>query len=248
LRLRQIGIVLAASAGLAFSQTFEVVSIRPSGPNTARRFTLDRSQLVARAQTLATLIASSYPDVPLWRVSGGPSWATKDLWDVVAKCPPGIPSDEQQLWRKTEQMLRTLLADEFRLQTHFEHREQSVYELVIAKGGPKLRPSVADEFSYRATSTGMEVRHVVMADFATLLYSPNSRREVADRFVVDKTGLTGYYDFSLNWAPANIQPDTADPQPSIFTAIQEQLGLRLQPGKGTVDFLVIDRAERPPEN
>ena len=197
---------------------------------------------------LAMLIATSYPGLPLWRVSGGPPWATKDLWDVVAKFPPGMPGDQQQLGRKTEQMARTFLADQFKVQTHFEHREQPVYALVVAKGGPKLRHSVDAQFSYRVTPTGMELHHIVMAEFAVLLYSPNSRRDIADRFVVDRTGLTDYYDFTLNWAPANVPPDTANPQPSIFTAVQDQLGLKLEPSRGLVDFLIIDHAERPEQN
>ena len=241
-------------AGLAYTihaqapQVFEAATVRPSGPNTAWRFTADRSQLVARAHTLTMLIATSYPDLPLWRVSGGPPWATRDLWDIVAKLPPGTPGDQPQLDRKTEQLLRALLTGQFRIQTHFEYREQPVYELVVARGGPKLKPSDGAQFSYRDTLTGMELRHIAMAEFSALLYSPNSHRETANRFVVDRTDLAGYYDFPLNWAPSNVLSDTANQQASIYTAIQEQLGLKLQPGKGTVAFLVIDHAETPPAN
>jgi uncharacterized protein (TIGR03435 family) len=194
------------------------------------------------------LIATSYPALPMWRISGGPPWTTKDRWDVAAKLPPGMPGDQEQLWRKTEQMLRTLLADEFKLQTHIEHREQPVYELVVSKSGPKFKPSVTAEFSSRSTPTGMEVYHVTMAEFAEILYCHECTREIADRVVVDRTGLTDYYDFTLSWRPANAPSETANLQPSIFTAVQEQLGLKLEPSKRLVDFLVIDHAERPSQN
>jgi uncharacterized protein (TIGR03435 family) len=227
---------------------FEVVSVRPSGPNATLKSAADRSRFVATNHTLAMLIASSYPDLPLWRISGAPSWTTKERWDFVAKLPPGMPGDQEMLWRKTEQMLRTSLADEFKLQTHFEHREQPVYQLLVAKGGLKAKPSVAAEFSSRPTPTGMEIKHVTMAEFAELLYCPECTRQIADRVVVDRTGLTDYYDFSLNFAPSNLPADTANAQPSVYTAIQDQLGLKLEPSKGLVDFLVVDRAERPSQN
>src|SRR5205823_12592960 len=114
-----------------------------------------------------------------------------------------------------------------------------VYGLFVIKGGPKFKPSVTAEFSSRSTRTGMEVHHVTMAEFAELLYCHECTREIADRIVVDRTGLTDYYDFTLNWAPATVPSDTENPQPSIFTAVQDQLGLKLEPGKGLVDFLVI---------
>jgi uncharacterized protein (TIGR03435 family) len=231
------------------SDTFEAASIRPSGPDSTVRSKVDRSQFVATRHTLAMLISSSYSDLPTWRVSGGPSWATKDPWDFVAKLPPGMPNDQEQLYRKTEQMLRTLLAEEFKLKTHVEAREQPVYDLVTAKGGPKLKRSEAAQFSYRVTPGGVEFRYVVIHEFVSFLYCPNCTRQFADRVVIDKTGLTGYYDFTLNWAPSNSQSDTVvNPGPSIFTAVEEQLGLKLEPRKGPVDFLVIDQAERPSQN
>ena len=172
----------------------------------------------------------------------------KDRWDIVAKLPPGMPDDQEQLWRNTEQMLRTFLIDEFKLQTHLEKKERPIYELVVSGSGPKFKPSVAAEFSSRSTPMGMEVHHVTLAEFAETLYCHECTREIADRVVVDRTGLTGYYDFMLSWRPANAPTDAANAQPSIFTAIQDQLGLKLEPSKGLIDFLVIDHAERPAQN
>lgn len=228
------------------SETFEAAVVRPSGSGSTFQSTLTPSQFVASRHTLQMLIQTAYPDLPPWRMSGGPRWATTDMWDLVAKLPAGAPTDQERLYRATEQMLRNFLAGEFRLKTHFVEREQPVYELVPAKGGPKLKPSESAEASGRRTVTGIEQRHSTMQEFASSLYCPNCGRQAADRPVLDKTGLSGYYDITLDWSSSNIQSDT--PGPSIFTALEEQLGLKLQPAKAAIDFLVIDQAERPPQN
>ena len=87
-----------------------------------------------------------------------------------------------------------------------------------------------------------------MQEFTGSLFCPNCGRQAADRPVFDKTGLSGYYDLTLNWSPSDIQSGPTALGPSIFTALEEQLGLRLQPGKAAIDFLVIDQAERPAQN
>lgn len=229
------------------SDTFEVALVRPSGPDSTFRSSLDASQFIASHHTLSMLIASSYPELPSWRMSGGPSWIATDFWDFVGKLPPGIPSEQEPLYRRTEQMLRTFLAETFQLKTHFEQREQPVYELVAAKSGPKLLSSGAAQFGFRATSRGVEFRHVTTEQLAKFLYCPGCARQAADRPVFDKTGLTGFYDFTLNWAPSNL-PENSVAEASIFTALEEQLGLKLQPQRAPIDFLVIDHAERPRQN
>lgn len=239
-------VVVACSAYAQSSETFEAAIVRPSGPKSTFQSTLTPSQFIASRHTLQMLIQTSYPDLPPWRMSGGPSWATTDMWDLVAKLPAGMPTDQERLYRAAEQMLRNFLVEEFKLKTHFVQRDQPVYELVPAKGGPKLKPSESSEASGRLTSTGIEQRHLTMQEFASSLYCPNCRRQAADRPVFDKTGLNGYYDITLNWSPSNIQSDT--PGPSIFTALEEQLGLKLQPARAAIDFLVVDQAERPPQN
>lgn len=231
------------------SESFEAAVVRPSGPESAFQSTLTASQLIFKRHTLQMLIETSYPNLPSWRISRGPSWATRDPWDLVAKLPTGTPTDQERLYRAAEQMLRTLLAEEFKLKTHFEQREQPVYDLVLAKGGPKLKSSETAERSFRSTASGIEIHHETLQEFASSLFCPDCRRQAADRPVFDKTGLIGYYDFTLNWSSSNIQSDATAPLgPSIFTALQEQLGLKLQPQKAVVDFLVIDQAERPSQN
>ena len=227
--------------------TFEAAIVRPSGPNSVFRSDLDASQFVASRHTLAMLIQSSYPEMPSWRMSGGPPWMTTDFWDFIAKLPPGTPTEPDPRDRRTEQLLRNFLADEFKLKTHFEQREQPVYELVPAKGGPKIKPSDSAQFSYRGTpGGGAEFHHATMQQLANFLYCPSCYRQAADRPVFNKTGLDGYYDFTLNWTPSNIQTD--NPGPSIYTAIEEQLGLKLQSQKAPIDFLIVDHAERPSQN
>ena len=141
------------------SESFEAALVRPSGPDSVFQSTLTPSQFVSTRHTLAMLIASSYPDLPSRRMSGGPSWVTKDTQDFVAKLPPGTPTDQERLYRSTEQMLRIFLAQEFKLKTHFVQREHPVYDLVPAKGGPKIRPSETAERSFRFTAGGVEIRH-----------------------------------------------------------------------------------------
>jgi len=240
--------VLAHSIYAQSSESFEAAVVRPSGPKSAFQSKVTASQFTATRHTLQMLIESSYPDLPSWRMSGGPSWVTKELWDLVAKLPAGSPTDQERLYRATEQMLRNFLAEEFKLKTHFVQKDQPVYDLVPAKGGPKLKPSEGEEASFRFTSGGIEIHHQTMQELASSLFCPDCSRQAADRPVFDKTGLSGYYDLTLNWSSSNIQSGATALGPSIFTALEEQLGLKLQPGKATVDFLVIDQAERPAQN
>ena len=153
-------------------------------------------------------------------------------------------------------MLQTLLADRFHLVAHRETREESIYQLVVAKGGPKLKEADGSqnpsERVGRGTITGTAAQ-------ISQLVKPLSQQ--LGRNIVDRTGLTGRYDFTLQWTlepgqlrgpgdpPPPLNPTLPDPEgTNIFTALQEQLGLKLESGKGTVDFLVIDRAEPPSEN
>jgi uncharacterized protein (TIGR03435 family) len=244
---RLLALFLVGSLHAQLSSTFEAAIVRPSAPDSAFRATLDASQFIATKHTLSMLIASSYPELPSWRMTGGPSWLRTDFWDFTAKLPPGAPKDQEPLYRATEQMLKTFLAQTFQLKTHFEKRDQPVYELIPAKGDPKLKPSESAQFNLRLTPRGAEFRHTTMQQLANFLYCPHCARQAADRPVFDKTGMAGTYDFTLNWSPSSLSDGNPN-DPSIFTAMQEQLGLKLLPARAPVDFLVIDHAERPPRN
>jgi len=137
-------------------------------------------------------------------------------------------------------MLRSMLADRFHLQTHVEKRELPIYSLVVAKSGLKMKVAAPDEGSGSSTgNTKMKFTNVPIEIIARTLSSQ------LDRVVLDETGLTGQYDGEMNFSPEG-QPDAEFP--SIFTALNEQLGLRLESKKAPVDVLVVDKVERAGEN
>jgi uncharacterized protein (TIGR03435 family) len=174
-------------------------------------------------------------------IMGGPPWQWTDRWDIVAKAAsptaPMLP------------MIRTLLAERFRLVTHHETRELPIYALVIARRDGRLGPAL-----HASTSAGgfQEGSWVFTARGVPISILVNSLSLPAGRAVIDRTGLAGLYDIELHWTPAGLSaaagadaPAPASDAPSIFTAVQEQLGLRLESTKAPVDVLVIDHAERP---
>jgi uncharacterized protein (TIGR03435 family) len=159
-----------------------------------------------------------------------------------------LPSEEGRLWK--QQMVQALLVDRFQLKTHQETRQLPVYALVVAnpKSGPKFKPSEANGTTI---DTGRSRIHVQGSDHTVTLLA----RELAqslDRIVLDKTGIDGRYDLTLRWTPddaaATNSTPAPDAPPDIFTAIQEQLGLKLEPTKGPVPILVIDSGAMPSEN
>jgi uncharacterized protein (TIGR03435 family) len=230
--------------------TFEVASVKASRPGTPFGSRLDPAQFSCSANSLLMLIMSTYPEFSQWGVTGGPSWLNTEYWDVAAKLPPNMPASGKELNRKTELMLQTLLADRFKLVVHREKRDQPVYGLVLAKGGPQLKQTSASQFSVRFVNGRLEFRHASMERLAMYLYNPPApgRPTVADRPVFDRTGLQGFFDFTLEWTPETARSDSTANGPSLFTALEEQLGLKLQPEKSALEYLVVDRAERPSEN
>jgi uncharacterized protein (TIGR03435 family) len=210
------------------------------------------NRFVEKAYTLKLLIAAAY-DLNPRTISGGPSWIESDHYDIVAVTPGDVrPTRQEQM-----SMLRSLLTDRFKLTFHREPREFSIYQLEIAKSGSKLKesatpdapPTVGPGVVYPQRIV-LPARNATMADFASLL-----QRAILDRPVVDKTGLSARYDFDLEWAPDETQfggdvPSASAEAPSapLFSAVQQQLGLRLVPTRGLVDALIVDKAERPSAN
>ena len=211
---------------------FEVATIKPND-RTSHGGALAWSQTSRNELkimgSLKTLLKSAYgiEDV---QIAGGPKWLDSQLFDIDAKASSLFASPaEMQL------MLRALLQQRFKLSTHTDTHSLPVYSLVVAKGGPKMqRP---DTFSRPAGygSGSTMVRGTLDTDKLAHLLTP-----VLGRTVIDNTGLHGNYKIDLTWA-ADDQPSG----PSLFTAIQEQLGLKLEPTKGPVETLVIDHAEQP---
>jgi uncharacterized protein (TIGR03435 family) len=191
-------------------------------------------------QTLRQIIRNAFGSSDI-EVVGGPDWIGTDRWDIVATAGTG---DADPPWRA---MLKSLLMERFRLDAHVESRERPIYALTVARSdrtlGPNIRPSKSDTFCTDAGSCGTarlsgnaEAGTINSTDRA-MAGLAQSLTQFAERRVIDRTGLDGHYDFELKWS------DT-----SVFTALQEQLGLKLQPATGPVDVVVVDRVERPTEN
>jgi uncharacterized protein (TIGR03435 family) len=245
-------LLIAASApmGAQAPDAFEVASVKPSLPGTRISSTLDAAQFNCTSHSLMMLIMSAYPDIEVqpWRVSGGPAWLTSDAWDLAAKLPLNMPTDQERLYRRTELMLRAFLAEEFKLKMHQETKEYPVYALVLAKNGAKLKRSEASQLSVKTGRGRLEFHHQSMSGLTQFLYTRGYSGQAADRPVLDMTGLQGFFDFTLEWTPDRVQSDPTATGPSLFTALEEQLGLKLQAQKAPIEFLVIDHAEKPGVN
>jgi uncharacterized protein (TIGR03435 family) len=187
------------------------------------------------------------------QIFGVPAWADSMRWDVNAKVTDPDMKVMKNLSREQRQkMLAALLVERFHLQTHIEVKTLPVYELVVAKSGSKLEtskpvPTDTGGGDMTTNDTDMKATKVPLSALAVGLSAK------LDRTVIDKTGLTGRYDFHLQWTPDNVANNAAnngaaDAPPTIFTAIEEQLGLKLQPAKGPAQTLVIDHVEQPTEN
>jgi uncharacterized protein (TIGR03435 family) len=239
----------------ASQPVFDVATVKlvPHEQKSSRYIKMDGlHRFVAKDYTLKLLIAAAY-DLNSRTISGGPGWMDSDHFDIVAVTPgEARPSRPEQM-----AMLRGLLTERFRLAFHREEKEFSIYELSVVKGRPKLKESTAapDEPAALISTVYpqkivLPARNASMDDFTSLL-----QRAVLDRPVVNKTGLTGRYDFDLEWAPdesqfgGDVPVASADaPSAPLFTAIQEQLGLKLEATKGPVQALIVDTAVRPVEN
>ncbi len=250
------GIIAQTSSARPKFDAFEVATVKPAdpGPQSGRYITMQGpNRFVEKNYTLKLLIAAAY-DLNPQAVYGGPSWIDSAHYDIAAVTPGDArPSHDEQM-----QMLRSLLVDRFNLKFHREAKVFSIYELVIAKDGPKLKataeaqddPAVVGPGVVYPQRVSLPAKNATMGSFVSLM-----QRAILDRPVVDKTGLTGRYDFNLDWAPDETQfggdlpPASANATyPPLFTAIQEQLGLQLVATKGPVSALVVDRAEAPTAN
>jgi uncharacterized protein (TIGR03435 family) len=234
--------------------TYDVVTIKPSDPNNDghRGFQNRGRHLLALNETVNTMISFAY-GVHAKQIVGGPAWFSTDHY-VVDGVPdaPGEPNLTQ-----FRSMIRKVLADRFGLKVHSEKRELSVYALTVAKGGPKLTKSLGNPNGppddYFSTSAYMKETNTTMGEYAKAM------QYVLDRPVVDQTGLEGRWDFLLKWTPDESQftaigirilppTDNSNAPPGLFTAIQEQIGLKLEATRAMVDVIVIDKVERPSAN
>lgn len=225
--------------------SFEVATIKPADPNAVNgNFRIGGHRVSITNQTVGSLIAVAY-SVHQAQIVDGPAWLFSERFDVEGEPDiPGAPSLKQ-----VQEMLQGLLADRFGLKFHHDQREVPVYAIVPAKGGPKLaasarRGSNLPSQTGRPSPSGRSVRfrNSSMADFAL------GMQPYMDKPVVDRTGLAGRFDFDLTWTPDTLAANAADAPPGVFTAVEEQLGLKLKPERAAVDVIVIDHVERPAEN
>jgi uncharacterized protein (TIGR03435 family) len=190
------------------------------------------------------LIMSAYNVHTPDQIVGLPAWASSEAFAIEAKMDGDtvaalakLPPQEQ--WQQRQKMLQALLADRFALKVHRTTKELPIYVLTVVDAG-KLKKSVS-ETGGSLSNSGKFTAHGISIDSLAMNLS-----NIVGRTVVNQTGLAGAYDFTLEWAPEGA--DASDPRPSIFTALEEQMGLKLKPAKGPVDAIVVDAIERPSQN
>jgi uncharacterized protein (TIGR03435 family) len=224
---------------------FEVATIRPADPNDHNQgFSLKGHRISIEADSMTSLICFAY-SMQKSQIINAPPWFDEQLWNI-----DGVPDVEgTPNWHQYRRMLEKLLATRFDLQMHKDKRELSVYALTVVKGGPKLEKSKSDpdalnDSSGHGVGSGqfMKFTNLSMADFARTM------ELMVDKPVIDETNLTGRYDFTLLWTPDSLRTEEPNAPPGLFTAVQEQLGLKLEATREMTDVLVIDHAGRPSAN
>ena len=226
---------------------FEVASVKPTGrppESSSNGWSVNNGSFTAHAAWVRGMIAFAH-GVHAAQVHGGPAWVDTEQYDVIAKAESRDASLDQM-----KVMLQTLLADRFKLVVHRETKEMPVYTLVAGKNGSKLQEAKEAEKTY-ASFVGKG--HLVCTR-VNMLGLTITLSNTLGTPVHDETGLTGYYDFSLEWTdplsqrPGGGVPEPANSPPDIFRAVQDQLGLKLNAGRGPAEILVIDHIERASEN
>jgi len=237
---------------------FEVASVKPSDGHLG----IDMKTFPTRLSStcsLHQLIEAAY-SVERWQVTGGPAWLDGDVFDIEAKTNEDLGGDTDRVTalgrpapRRMMLMLQTLLAERFNLKVHRETRQDDVFELVVAKGGPRLQTPKDTARSFVGSGRGkIDPSAVDLSRATTIITGHNASMEQLAQFlrglmrgpVEDKTGIQGKFDFSVEYASND---STAD-APAFSTALSEAVGVKLNATKGPVEFLVVDRADKPSAN
>jgi uncharacterized protein (TIGR03435 family) len=248
----------AGQSAAAQGQRFEVASIRRGDP-IVRRFFLGTvpGRFMATNMTARDVIAFAF-DMRKEQISGGPAWIDSERFMIDAKPHDGVTIEGSAGMSNLRRMVQSLLEDRFKLTVHRDARIEPIYELVVANGGFRLKP--VEPRSTGPRGIGTVGQGNVTGTAAHMSGLAGFLSGVLGRWVVDKTGLPDQYDFTLTYAPEPGQtgspvappfeaPAQADPnRPSLFAALEEQLGLRLATNRGPVDIVVIDGVERPTAN
>ena len=276
-----VGVAVLSAALLAqtpANPSFEVASVKPSiSKEPGARFAVQAGgRLVMTNVPAGAVILEAYGLQDYFQLVGAPDWINVDLFDIEAKAPTHIPITSASLGAATSPlrpMLRSLLAERFRLVAHVEQRQVPMYALVKArpdgKLGPNLSSTQTDCAALRASGPMPAIKPgerpkcglvgsvgsftaggISISQLVTLVIAPRVGRPV-----VDRTQLTGYYDMTLTFRPDDLPPagqsqtlPADENAPTLTTAIEEQLGLKLESTKGISEVLVIDHIERPTEN
>jgi uncharacterized protein (TIGR03435 family) len=245
MRIRPVVLIVAGAAVSALSAqspAFEVAAVKPNRtgehPRTAPR--LQNGTFTAEKASLKTLLVIGFGLSEL-RIDG-PDWLDTERYDIAAKAPEGV-RDSQIM-----PLLQSLLKDRFHLESHFETKEMPVYDLVVGKGGSKLRPF--DPAHPPATPRNPGQGAAAMVGVSTTSQIADTLERAAGRPVVDKTGMEGRFGWTLLYTPFSGNANAADSAaPDVFAAIEQQLGLKLEAKKESLQILVIDHVERiPTEN
>jgi uncharacterized protein (TIGR03435 family) len=228
------------------NDAYEVVSIKPSKPGTPGISEMLPNGFRDTDTTIGNLVRNAFGIFYGKQIMGLPSWSESDLYDIEAKVDADTASKWQRLTARERQkrerpMMQALLIDRCRLKFHFEKKELPVYDLVISNSGAKMKEAPQDEVE-TAEMTGGDGVTLNAHALSTESFIP-TLSGTDGRLVVDKTGLGDKrFDFTLHWSPG------AGSGPSLFTALEEQLGLKLVPSREAINVLMIDQMERPSAN
>ena len=258
----RFAILALALTSSAFTQTaqrgpaFEVASIKPTGPNpNGSRYNFDLGRMTAENWTLRSYITIAY-GLKSYQLSGATGWMDADHFDIVATLEDasenGLAAKDQPRLRQQQEgerirtALQALLAERFHLRIHRETKMLQGYALLVAKSGLKLTPVVSDGLpNMHSNGRKLTAERWSMGRVADFLGGELNQP------VTDQTHVEGIFNLKLEWSPEDLggrAPSSPSQAPSIFTAIQEQLGVKLEPQKAPVEVVVVDNAERPSEN
>jgi uncharacterized protein (TIGR03435 family) len=248
----------SSSPATAKPMAYDVVSVRQNKSGSRSwGYRPAPNGIAATNITVERFLQQAYGPVSPRLVTGLPDWTTTQRFDIEGKLDDetfaGLKTlPPAEAWEANKRRMQQILVDRFKLKLHYEQRELPAYALVVAKGGTKLKETDANAQKDKNTRSGyadgeLSVDATGMDRFASGLSN------VLDREVIDRTGLTGKYDIRMKWMPMrasqdNQASDPADSRASVFAAIQEQLGLKLESTKAMIDTIVVDSIEMPNEN
>jgi uncharacterized protein (TIGR03435 family) len=227
--------------------SYEVATVKPSNPdNHSDGFHQSGRRLYIENQTMNNILIVAYGIHPK-QIIDAPAWLATDHYDIDGV----FDTEGQPSLKQMQSVMKKLLADRFQLKFHRETRGLAVYALTVAKGGPKLTKSQGDPNALgnendqmHGGQITMSITNMSMSELTLIM------QFFADRPMVDQTGLAGKWDFKWTWTTdeGRVPPDITNPAPGMFTAIQEQLGLKLEAVRAPAEVLVVDQVERPSAN